>query len=122
MGRGHTLDSQVASWRSCIRALEAHSPGSLQFEEYEDWLTVRDGLERSLSLLSAQGRTAPQAAVGALDDSFIATTEGVSTSILPPSPWKPQHWWWYRVPSRVGDQFAARLRHLAPAAARQALD
>jgi len=117
---GKTLDAWVDSWRGCVSWVE-DDPELIVFESYEPRLGTRDGLEHALSLLTPTSRTFLESQLAPLDERFAHATREVSTSIRPPSPWKPQPWWWYRVPSRLGEHFKSRLEDLAPAAAREAL-
>ena len=119
-GNFETLDSMVAAWQRFAETLRNH-PESLGHEEYDDWLTKRDSLEEALSLLSPGTRKDVEARVRRLDERFAGATRAVSTSIRPHSPWRPQRWWWFRVPRDMGESFRARLEHVAPAAAQETL-
>lgn len=117
---GKTLDTWVESWQRCVVWVET-DPEHIVFEVYETRLGTRDGLAHAMSLVSPTSRAFLESRLGPLDERFSRATREVSTSIRPCSPWQPQPWWWYRVPSRLGEHFKARLEHLAPAAAREAL-
>jgi hypothetical protein len=114
-GRFETLDSLVASWQRLIHALEAH-PQSLQYEEYDNWLTVRDSLEDALSLLPPASRRGLEARVRPLDEGFVEATHAVPSTIKPTSPWRAQRWWWYRVPHPIHNDFQNRLESHAASA------
>lgn len=116
---GTRLDSLLKSWESCARALE-RDDGRLMYEEYENWLNVRDGLEDAVSMLSPAGRQILEARLAPLDDRVVQATLALSTSIRPLTPWRPQGWCWYRVPRSFGESFRKRLKHIAPAAAEEA--
>jgi hypothetical protein len=117
---GKTLDTWIDSWQGCVGWVE-DDPEHIVFEPYEPRLRTRDGLATAVSLLTPTSRTFVESQLAPLDERFARATREVSTSIRPPSPWKPQPWWWYRVPSRLGEHFKSRLEYLAPAAAREAL-
>jgi hypothetical protein len=118
-GKFETLDSLVAAWQRFAGALEDH-PETLVQDEYNDWLMKRDSLEEALSLLSPGPREDLQTRVRTLDERFVGATRGVSTSIRRASIWRPQRWWWFRVPRHMGDSFRIQLEHFAPAAAQEA--
>lgn len=110
LGSFWTLDSSVDTWRRMVRALERH-PASLLYEEYENWLDSRDRLEAALSQVFPMARAGLESRVRPLDERFISATREVTASIKHQSPWKPQPWWWYRVPSQINDAFQDRLEH-----------
>jgi hypothetical protein len=118
--RGRRLDALLDSWESCVRSVERDDQ-TLMHEEYHNWLDVRDALNAALTLLSPAARPPLASPLGALDERFLQATREVSTSVLPQRPWRSQAWWWYRLPRRPGPSFRARLQHVAPAAAEEAL-
>jgi hypothetical protein len=119
LARGEVLllDYRIKRWESLARALSSH-PEDLLHEEFEDFLQTRDHLEDLLGLLSPVSRPAVEEPVRELDVRFLESTHPVEVSLRPHKPWQPQRWWWYRVPSRVGDSFKARLAIVSPEAAR----
>ena len=119
-GRFETLDSLTDVWERSVAWVEEKGE-SYVHDEFVDRLLSRDSLEDALSLISPIQRGSLESRVRPLDDRFVGGTRAVSTSIRPRSPWQPQRWWWFRVPLRMGDAFRARLDHVAPAAAQEAL-
>lgn len=120
LNRGGTrLDSLVNRWQRFVGIAES-DPQSMGYEEYENWLRGRDLLEDVMSVLSPASREILESRIQPLDESLFRATREVASSIRPPSPWQPQPWWWYRVPTRLGGYFKDRLEHLSPAAARDA--
>jgi hypothetical protein len=122
--RGHaftTLDGLIEAWHGFVGRVERTPGTSYDYEDFEVRLIDRDSLEDAISLLTPDGRGPLESRVRPLDERFLHVTRPVSSSIRPPLPWAPQRWWWYRVPSRLGEHFKHRLEHLAPAAAREAL-
>jgi hypothetical protein len=118
-GRFETLDSLVDLWeRSVVWADD--SGESYTHDEYVDRLTSRDSLEEARSLVSPAARETLDRRVRPLDERFFDATRAVSDSISPCSPWRPQRWWWFRVPRVLGRHFQERLEHVAPAAATEA--
>jgi hypothetical protein len=121
LNRGGTrLDFLVDMWSRFVRAVETE-PESLGYEEYENWLSARDVLEDVISLLSPSARQTIETYVRPLDHSMFEATREAASSIRPRAPWQPQRWWWYRVPSPMGQYFKQRLEHVAPAVAQQLL-
>jgi hypothetical protein len=119
-GRFETLDSLTDVWERSVAWVEDKGE-SYTHDEFVDRLITRDSLEDALSLVSPAGREPLESRVRPLDQRFLHGTRAVSTSIRPPSPWRFQGWWWFRVPRRIGKSFQARLEHVAPAAAQEAL-
>jgi hypothetical protein len=114
--RSRRLDALLGSWESCVGSVE-RSSSSLMYEEYENWLDMRDVLEDMVEVLSPAGRQTLGHALAPLDERFLAATRDLSSSIRPRSRWRPQRWWWYRVPHRPSETFRERLEHVAPVAA-----
>lgn len=119
-GRFETLDSLADLWDRSVSWLEKKGETYIH-DEWVDRLTGRDSLDDALALISPTNRDGLESRVRPLDGRFAAATLALSTSIRPRSPWRPQRWWWFRVPRRMGESFLARLEHVAPAAAQEAL-
>jgi hypothetical protein len=119
MGRFETLDSLVDQWERSVVWLERDAE-SCDHEDFSDRLLSRDSLEEALMLISPESGQAGVGHIRALDERFVAASDPVSASIRPNSPWRPQRWWWFRVPHHMGDSFRIRLEHVAPAAAQEA--
>jgi hypothetical protein len=119
-GRFETLDSLTNRWDHTVAWVEKRAE-SLTHDEYVDRLIGRDWLDDALSLLAPTGRAALEVHVRSYDDRFSRATNELSASIKPPSPWRYQRWWWFRVPPRMGEHFRTRLESVAPAAAQEAL-
>lgn len=117
-GRVVTLDRRIERWRSVGEWLDRGST-SLLYEEYEAGLGGREHLEEVLTLLSHRARHQLEPAIRIIDEHFLLATRSLVSSIRPQTPWVPQRWWWYRVPSEPGDAFSERLAAVAPAAARE---
>jgi hypothetical protein len=98
MGRFETLDSLAGQWERSVVWVE-NDPESYGQEEFADRLISRDALEDALRLLSPISRQTLDSRIRRLDERFYAATRSASQSIRPSSPWKPQAWWWFRVPS-----------------------
>jgi hypothetical protein len=120
MGRFETLDSLVDGWRRAVSGAEA-SAASIGHEDVSDHLMGRDSLAAVLDLISPPSRSLLDSPIRSLDMRFFAATRPVSSSIRPCSPWQPQDWWWFRVPSPMGEHFLDRLTVVAPAAADDAV-
>jgi len=120
-GRFETLDSLIDLWERSVAWVKDKAESYL-YEEFVDRLISRDSLEDALSLLSPTGRQTLESRVRSLDERFVHATRPASSSIRPRSPWRPQRWWWFRVPSPMGVSFRDRLEHVAPAAVQEALD
>lgn len=113
-----TLARLMSVWRRLVEQIEGHH--DMGYEDYEQGLVARDYLEELVSLLSPDARTGLDAQVRPLDERFAAGTRSLATSIRPPTSWRPQRWWWFRVPRPMGESFQARLEHVAPAAMQEA--
>jgi hypothetical protein len=120
MGRFETLDSLADQWERSVIWVE-NDPASYGHEDFSDRLISRDSLEDALGLLSPRSRRGLEHRIRLLDERFFAATQAVSVSTRPCSPWCSQRWWWFRVPRLLGESFQHRLRHVAPAAAQEAL-
>jgi hypothetical protein len=116
---GLRLDSLLDRWQRVVEHTQ-NTPESLGFEEYENWLRARDVLGDVMSVLSPSSREILESRVRPLDESLWRATREVPSSIRPVSPWRPQGWWWYRVPRRVATSFNERLADVAPSAATNA--
>lgn len=118
-GRFETLDSLISLWERFVTRIEKTSQ-SYAYDDYTDRLVSRDSLEDAISLLSplASGDVAHN--VCSLDSRFAAATHEITAPLRTPDPWKPQAWWWFRVPRQIGDQFRSQLQGIAPAAAAEA--
>jgi len=98
---GQTPVGLLESRRRLVRRLEI-DPDSV-VEEYEDGLTRRDRLHEAVGLITPTSRQRLDATLAAIDGRFTDATDSVSAPVRPAIPWRPQAWWWYRVP-RAGDE------------------
>jgi hypothetical protein len=110
-GPFETLDSLLTSWEQLVDALQDHAE-SVLYEEYDNWLTKRDSLEDALLVLSPASRKDLEVRVRVIDEGFVEVTQAVPTSVKPAAPWRPQRWWWYRVPARLDKHFQHRVDQL----------
>jgi hypothetical protein len=107
-GRFETLDSLVELWERTVDWVVERGD-TYTHDEYVDRLTSRDSLAEAVSVLSPSSRAALDRRVTALDQRFLDATRAVSDSIRPRVPWRPQRWWWFRVPLVLGQHFQDRL-------------
>lgn len=119
-GRVVRIDAWISSWTKAISGLIAH-PNTITYEDHEERLIRRDALEDVLALLSPSAVRTVREPVSELDGQFLAMTQDAGASISPPRPWRPQRWWWYRIPRHPGHAFRDRIAHVAPQAATKVL-
>lgn len=76
-------------------------------EEYVNDLDARGTLEDAIALLSPDGRQQLTEAVDAADRRFYAATRPIENAVWPGVgwKWKPQRWWYYRVPKSMTPGF-----------------
>jgi hypothetical protein len=108
-GRFETLDSLEERWERTV-AWVVERGKTFTHDEYVDRLISRDSLATAVSLLSPGPRSTLDRRVTPLDRRFFESTRATSGSIRPRVPWRPQRWWWFRVPIVLGMQFQDRLR------------
>lgn len=115
--RGRT-EPLTARWTRGVDAIQRRSPCVIH-ETYIDGLSARDAIEEAAGVLSPVGRATLDRRVRPADERLVNATRAVASSVCPSEPWRPQPWWWYRLPRDLSQSFRERLQHVAPEVARE---
>ncbi len=106
-----TFDSLLRSWSNLVEHGKDGYSG-VMFDEYVDWLMLRDALERASTMLQLVSLSRVRALLDPLDERFEATTRESARAVSERACWSALSWWWYRVPLEPDPGFARALDSL----------
>ena len=102
-----TPDVELARWERFVATVETGYEDIL--DEYVLSLSHRDQLATSIDLITPAGRRAADQLIGLQDERFLAATEDLGYAMFGMARWSPRHWWYYRVPRRLGPRMERDL-------------
>lgn len=102
-----TPDVELARWERFVATVETGYEDIL--DEYVLSLSHRDQLATAIDLITPAGRRAADQLIGPQDERFLAATEDLGYAMHGIARWSPRHWWYYRVPRRLGSRMERGL-------------
>ena len=102
-----TLEYLLQRWQDFVVQIERGYEDSIY--EYTNDLSMRDLWEDLLRGVPQGLRQELSEWIRPWDERFYKATRGAERAILPGAR-EPLHWWWFRVPKRIGEELGADLR------------